>query len=147
MNNYMSAFAATPDVPNGRKGGKQPRTSMVSVFVKKRDQQVLRLQAGAGGGIPGMWALAQVLNCISQRKVHVCVRSVHRILPALPVSPDKVSDIQATASGIFSKKPLVSWLAPNDDVHCDGTSDGANTTAKGKLAAMLLIRPDESTNV
>ncbi|KAH7942358.1 hypothetical protein HPB49_023399 [Dermacentor silvarum] len=136
MNNYMSAFAATPDVPNGRKGGKQPRTSMVSVFVKRRDQRVLCLQAGAGGGIPGMWALAQVLSCIPEREVTFCVRSANRILPTLPVSPNKDPDIQPTASGIFIKKPLVSWLAPNDDVHCDGTSDGKKTTIEEKITIM-----------
>ncbi|XP_065284361.1 scoloptoxin SSD14-like isoform X2 [Dermacentor albipictus] len=101
MNNYMSVFATTPDVPNGIKGGKQPRTSMVAVFAKKSGQRVLRFQAGAGGGLPGMWAL-----------------------------------VEATASGIFAKKPLVSWLAPNDNVHCDGTSDGEKTTALKKYNAV-----------
>ncbi|XP_075556668.1 scoloptoxin SSD14-like [Dermacentor variabilis] len=136
MNNYMSAFATTPDVPNGLKGGKQPRTSMVAVFAKRSDQRVLRLQAGAGGGIPGMWALAEVLNCIYDHNVSTCVRSETRTLPTPAVALDKDPDIEATASGIFAKQPLVSWLAPNDNVHCDGTSDGRKTTMLNKLNAM-----------
>ncbi|XP_075553922.1 uncharacterized protein LOC142586931 [Dermacentor variabilis] len=136
MNNYMSAFAATPDVPNGLKGGKQPRTSMVAVFAKYFGQRVLRLQAGAGGGLPGMWALVEVLKCISSRNVSTCVRSPTRTLPTPPVSAGNDPDIEATASGIFVKKPLVSWLVPNDNVHCDGTSDGEKTTAAEKYKAV-----------
>ncbi|XP_049526870.1 scoloptoxin SSD14-like [Dermacentor silvarum] len=135
MNNYMSAFAATADVPNGRKGKKQPRTSMVPVFAKNHEHSLLLLQAGAGGGIPGMWALAQVLNCISEAKVSFCIRSAKRILPTEHVSAANDPDIEATASGIFTKRPLVSWLAPHDNVHCDGTSDGENTTALKKMKA------------
>ncbi|XP_065284451.1 glutathione hydrolase 1 proenzyme-like [Dermacentor albipictus] len=136
MNNYMSAFATTPHVPNGLKGGKQPRTSMVAVFAKRIDQRVLRFQAGAGGGLPGMWALAEVLNCIYDHNVSTCVRSTTRTLPTPAVASDKDPDIEATASGIFAKQPLVSWLAPNDNVHCDGTSDGGETTTLNKLNAM-----------
>ncbi|XP_037555544.1 uncharacterized protein LOC119432453 [Dermacentor silvarum] len=136
MNNYMSAFAAAANAPNGLQGGKQPRTSMVPVFLKHDEQRLLLLQAGNGGGIPGMWALIQVLGCISERNVSFCVRSENRILPALPSSPDKGPDIQPTASGIFTKGPLVSWLVPSDDVHCDGTSDGEETTAATKWAAI-----------
>ncbi|XP_072145365.1 scoloptoxin SSD14-like isoform X2 [Dermacentor andersoni] len=136
MNNYMSAFATTPDVPNGLKGGKQPRTSMVAVFAKYSGQRVLRLQAGAGGGLPGMWALVEVLKCIYTRNVSTCVRSPTRTLPTPPVTAGNDPDIEATASGIFAKKPLVSWLAPNDNVHCDGTSDGEETTALEKYKAV-----------
>ncbi|XP_065284450.1 scoloptoxin SSD14-like [Dermacentor albipictus] len=136
MNNYMSAFATTPDMPNGLKGGKQPRTSMVAVFAKKSGQRVLRFQAGAGGGLPGMWALVEVLKCIFTRNVSTCVRSPTRTLPTPPVTADNDPDIEATASGIFAKKPLVSWLAPNDNVHCDGTSDGEETTAVEKYNAV-----------
>ncbi|XP_072146258.1 glutathione hydrolase 1 proenzyme-like isoform X2 [Dermacentor andersoni] len=62
MNNYMSAFATTAGVPNALKSGSQPRTSMVAVFAKHKDERVLRMQAGAGGGLPGMWALAEELT-------------------------------------------------------------------------------------
>ncbi|XP_065295558.2 glutathione hydrolase 1 proenzyme-like [Dermacentor albipictus] len=133
MNNYMSAFATTAGVPNALKGGSQPRTSMVAVFAKGNGQRVLRMQAGAGGGIPGMWALAEVLNCIYDHNVSSCVRSVTRTLPTPVITSDKDPDIEATASGIFAKKPLVSWLAPNDNVHCDGTSDGEKATLAEKL--------------
>ncbi|XP_065296485.1 scoloptoxin SSD14-like isoform X2 [Dermacentor albipictus] len=136
MNNYMSAFAAQADAPNRLQGGQQPRTSMVPVFLKDDQQRLLLLQAGSGGGIPGMWALIQVLGCISERNASFCVRSVRRIRPALPSSQDKSPDIQPTASGIFTKGPLVSWLAPSDDVHCDGTSDGERATLEEKLAAL-----------
>ncbi|XP_065296442.1 glutathione hydrolase 1 proenzyme-like isoform X2 [Dermacentor albipictus] len=101
MNNYMSAFSSKADAPNKLRGGQQPRTSMVPVFLKDDQQRLLLLQAGSGGGIPGMWAL-----------------------------------IQPTASGIFTKGPLVSWLAPNDDVHCDGASDGERTTRDKKWEAL-----------
>ncbi|XP_075527299.1 scoloptoxin SSD14-like [Dermacentor variabilis] len=135
MNNYMSAFAAEADAPNRLRGGQQPRTSMVPVFLKNDQQRLLLLQAGSGGGIPGMWALVQVLGCISERNASFCVRSEHRIRPALPSSPDKSPDIQPTASGIFTKGPLASWLVPGDDVHCDGASDGERATLEGKMAA------------
>ncbi|XP_075527301.1 uncharacterized protein LOC142559609 [Dermacentor variabilis] len=136
MNNYMSAFAAEAGAPNRLRGGQQPRTSMVPVFLKNDQQRLLLLQAGSGGGIPGMWALIQVLGCISERNASFCVRSEHRIHPALPSSPEKGPDIQPTASGIFTKGPLVSWLAPSDDVHCDGASDGERATRGKKWEAL-----------
>ncbi|XP_054920174.1 uncharacterized protein [Dermacentor andersoni] len=136
MNNYMSAFAAQADAPNTLRGGQQPRTSMVPVFLKDDQQRLLLLQAGSGGGIPGMWALIQVLGCISERNASFCVRSERRIRPALPSSQDKGPDIQPTASGIFTKGPLASWLAPSDDVHCDGASDGERATVQQKLEAL-----------
>ncbi|XP_054920744.1 scoloptoxin SSD14-like isoform X2 [Dermacentor andersoni] len=136
MNNYMSAFAAEADAPNRLRGGQQPRTSMVPVFLKDDQQRLLLLQAGSGGGIPGMWALIQVLGCISERNASFCVRSERRIRPALPSSQDKGPDIQPTASGIFTKGPLASWLAPSDDVHCDGASDGERATLIKKWEAL-----------
>ncbi|XP_077507653.1 glutathione hydrolase 1 proenzyme-like [Amblyomma americanum] len=144
MNNYVSAFApkhaSDAKTPNELAPSSQPRTSLIPIMAKRRSEKMIRLVAGSGGGLKGMWALVEVLTCIKLARAPSCVQEKDRIAPEISGGDDSVKDIQPTANGIFAKKPYVSWVAPSDNVHCDGSSGGGKVTVDEKMEAYDKIK-------
>ncbi|XP_077496462.1 glutathione hydrolase 1 proenzyme-like [Amblyomma americanum] len=156
LNNYMDAFAkpgrrfdldASPANLLGPR--KRPMTSMAPTIITegKAPSNIFGI-FGAGGGLEGLSALAQLITCLRAYPLWRCVRDDIRMQPTFRETVSGLvyvdgknaaydpaallrkighkvvlRTLKSTASGIISTSNL-SWYATGDSVHSDGGSAG-----------------------